>query len=442
MAKANSTAPSMHDPKDTPPDSSLGGETERDTEDPQHPVPDVPPDGGAAAWLVVLGAWCCSFSSPGWINSVGSFQQYYEVGPLKGYSSSTIAWIPSLQIFFLFALGPVVGILFDKYGPRPLIIGGTLLHVFGLMMASLAKTYYQFILSQGVCSAIGVACLYSPALACMTTWFSKRRGAAMGIMATGSSVGGVIFPIMISRMIKSTGYPWAMRTAAFLILGLQAIAIITVRPRTKPVPKKMPTDRYAAPFIEIPFVMLLLGIFVLTYGIFIPIDYLAVQAFQEAHVSDEMAQYLVSIFNAASLFGRLVAGYGADIIGRWNMFIIACALSGISEFAVWIPAKHSSIAIGFAIMFGFASGAFIGLSGALPISVSPPAEIGYRLGVLLLAISIPALTMAPIGGAILQNSTNGWLAVKIFGGVMCLAGSAITLVSRLLYTDKKLLKVF
>jgi hypothetical protein len=28
-----------------------------------------PPDGGMAAWLVVLGAWCCSFSSPGWINS-------------------------------------------------------------------------------------------------------------------------------------------------------------------------------------------------------------------------------------------------------------------------------------------------------------------------------------------------------------------------------------
>lgn len=93
---------------------------------------------------------------------VGSFQQYYEVGPLKDYSSSTIAWIPSLQLFFLFALGPVAGVLFDKYGPRPLIIGGTILHVFGLMMASLAKTYYQFMLSQGVCSAIGVAFLYTP----------------------------------------------------------------------------------------------------------------------------------------------------------------------------------------------------------------------------------------------------------------------------------------
>ena len=143
-----------------------------------------------------------------------------------------------------------------------------------------------------------------------------------------------------------------------------------------------------------------------------------------------------------SLFGRLIAGYGADIIGRWDMFIIACALSGISELAVWISAKKSSIAIGFAVMFGFVSGAFIGLSGVLPVSVSPLPEIGYRLGVVFLAISIPTLTMAPVGGAILQNSANGWLDVKIFGGVMCLAGSAIILLSRLLYTEKKFFKVF
>ncbi|POR35487.1 hypothetical protein TPAR_04325 [Tolypocladium paradoxum] len=450
----------MHDDRSGPekaaqPGSAPGSETERDLEeDAREPVSDDrvgdatklqapgPPDGGAAAWLVVLGAWCCSFCSPGWINSMGSFQEYYQVGPLRDYSSSTIAWIPSLQLFFLFGLGPIVGIIFDKYGPRPLIIGGTLLHVFGLMMASMAKTYYQFILSQGVCSAIGVACLYSPALASISTWFDKKRGAAMGIMATGSSVGGVIFPIMISRMIKSNGYSWALRTAAFLILGLQVIACLTVRPRTKPVPKKLPAGRLAAPFTEFAFVILLLGIFVLTYGMYIPINYLPLQGHLEAHMSEDMSQYLVAILNAASLFGRLGAGYGADMIGRWNMFIIACAVSGISSLAVWIPAKTSSITIGYAIMFGFASGAFVSLVGALPVSVSPVPEMGYRMGVVFLVISIPSLTMAPIGGAILQHAANGWLDVKMFAGVMCLAGSAIILWSRWLYTEKRLIKAF
>lgn len=143
-----------------------------------------------------------------------------------------------------------------------------------------------------------------------------------------------------------------------------------------------------------------------------------------------------------SLFGRLAAGWGADKIGRWNMFIIACTISGICEFAVWIPASEASIDIGFAIMFGFASGAFMALSGALPVSVSPLPEIGYRLGVVFLAISIPALTMAPVDGAILQASaTHGWRDVKIFGGVMCIAESSIVLLSSLLYTKKKLLKV-
>ena len=62
------------------------------------------PDGGLQAWLVVLGVWCTSFCSFGWINSVGVFQDYYESGPLSNYSSSTVSWIPSLQIFFMMAM--------------------------------------------------------------------------------------------------------------------------------------------------------------------------------------------------------------------------------------------------------------------------------------------------------------------------------------------------
>jgi hypothetical protein len=67
----------------------------------QPPADDAPPDGGLQAWLVVLGAWCTAFCSFGWVNSIGVFQEYYQNDLLKDYSSSTIAWIPSLQIFFL-----------------------------------------------------------------------------------------------------------------------------------------------------------------------------------------------------------------------------------------------------------------------------------------------------------------------------------------------------
>ena len=81
---------------------------------------EVPPDGGLQAWLMVLGVWCSLFCTFGWINStsnhlnlsefyqpslgIGEFQSYYETVLLSKYSSSTIAWIPSLQIFFMFAM--------------------------------------------------------------------------------------------------------------------------------------------------------------------------------------------------------------------------------------------------------------------------------------------------------------------------------------------------
>ena len=68
-----------------------------------------------------------------------------------------------------------------------------------------------------------------PALSCIATWFNKKRGIANGILVTGSSLGGVIFPIMANRLITTVGYGWTMRACAFLILFLLIIAVLTVR---------------------------------------------------------------------------------------------------------------------------------------------------------------------------------------------------------------------
>lgn len=62
----------------------------------------------------------------------------------------------------MFVQGPIVGTTYDKYGPRYILLAGSFLHVFGLMMASLATEYYQFLLAQGVCSAIGVSAIFLP----------------------------------------------------------------------------------------------------------------------------------------------------------------------------------------------------------------------------------------------------------------------------------------
>lgn len=59
-------------------------------------APEVP-EGGTKAWLAVLGASAALFTSFGWTNCIGLFQDEYQSNQLKEYSSSTVSWITSVQ---------------------------------------------------------------------------------------------------------------------------------------------------------------------------------------------------------------------------------------------------------------------------------------------------------------------------------------------------------
>jgi MFS family permease len=169
------------------------------------------PDGGKNAYLCLLGGFCCLFCSFGWLNCLGVFQNYYQMNQLRDYSPSTIAWIPSIQIFVMFFPGPIVGWVFDNHGPKYILIFGAFFHVFGLMMTSLCTEYYQFVLAQAICSPLGLNCIFQAGTSTIPQWFFKKRGLAFGIMAAGSGLGGIIFPIMATHLIPEVGFGWTLR---------------------------------------------------------------------------------------------------------------------------------------------------------------------------------------------------------------------------------------
>lgn len=68
--------------------------------------------------------------------------------------------------------------------------------------------------------------IFYPSMSVVSTWFFKRRALAFGFVAAGSSLGGIIFPIMVQRMLPQVGFGWAMRTAAFLILFLLVSSVL------------------------------------------------------------------------------------------------------------------------------------------------------------------------------------------------------------------------
>jgi MFS family permease len=137
------------------------------------------------------------------------------------------------------------------------------------------------------------------ALSAVATWFHHQRGLAFGITMSGSSAGGVIFPIMINHLIPKVGFAWSMRIAAFMILGLLIIANLTVKTRTPPHPQPpMTLKEFFSPLTERTYVLTAAGNFFFVFGLFIPINYLIVQAIAGG-ISPSLANYLIPILNAA-----------------------------------------------------------------------------------------------------------------------------------------------
>lgn len=364
-----------------------------------------------------------------WINCVGIFQDYYMRDQLSEYSASTIAWIPSVQTFFMLACGPFAGKIFDDFGPRNLLIAGTFMHVFGLMMASISKEYYQFMLSQAVCSAIGSSFIFTAGVSCLPTWFFKKRGMAIGLAASGSSLGGVLFPIIVSRMIRETTFGWTMRTCAFLILGLCSFAILTLRSRIPPTRRPVSLMAFIRPLTETPTLLTVLATFIFYWGMFPIFSFVTVVASGRG-MSLQLSQYLVSVLNAGSVFGRTLPGILGDKIGRFNVMNIFCLLTVILVLGLWIPADTNAGQLVFAPLFGFSSGAAIGLTPALIAQISPIKEIGVRTGTVFAAGSLAALTGAPIGGALIARDNGGFLYLQLFSGCTCFVGCLFFILAR------------
>jgi MFS family permease len=117
--------------------------------------------------------------------------------------------------------------------------------------------YYQLFLCQGLGMGIGAGCLYVPALAIQAHHWRERRALAMGIVVTGSSIGGVIFPIILNQLINvnNIGFGWGVRASAFLVLGLLTAANILVRENPAAVEKNKPKPDLKGIFTDVPFMM-------------------------------------------------------------------------------------------------------------------------------------------------------------------------------------------
>ncbi|KAI9901990.1 hypothetical protein N3K66_003807 [Trichothecium roseum] len=387
------------------------------------------PDGGREAWLVTFGGFLGLFCTFGLVNCVGTFQEYYVRVPLRDYDSSAVSWITSTQVFFMIFFGAIWGRVFDVYGPKWLLLLGTISYIFGLMMTSLSTEYYQFFLSQAVVGAVGSSAVFNACMSSLVTWFLRRRAAAFGVMVAGSSLGGVVLPIMMTHLIRLVGFPWMMRTVAFVFLALLAVTNLTVRSRLPPRPRPFVFAEYVSGFRQPAMALTVAGNFFFMLGMFLPFNYVLLQA-GAAGMSPSLIPYLLPILNAVSILGRIIPGIVADKLGRYNVMIVVCAVSAIFCLAVWIPITDTAGILVFTVIFGFSSGGFISLVPTLIAQISDIQQIGTRVGAAFAVQSLGALVGSPIGGAIVDAMDGDYLGLQLFCGCSMIVGVAFMVSAR------------
>ncbi|EMR62706.1 putative mfs monocarboxylate protein [Eutypa lata UCREL1] len=379
------------------------------------------------------------FNTWGTIITFGDYQAYYERGTLFTESSANISWIGSIQSLMVFVVGAVIGPLYDRGHLKLLLLAGTFGIVFGHMMLSLCTEYWQVVLAQGLVVGIGGGCIFVPALAVVQPYFSTRLGLALGIVATGSSLGGIIYPIVFINLIDKVGFAWTTRAIGFIALATLIIPLAISEMRVKPPTARKMIDFSA--FTDGPFMLCILGCFLGYAGSHVSFFYIAFYGQANGWMTGTLALYLLPILNSASAVGRVLPNWLADKIGPINVVIPGSLIIGVILLCNLAVANAGGL-ICTALFFGFLSGIFVATPPLLfMVLTKDKTKLGARMGMAYALVGLSVLPGGPGAGAVLQHDWNrlDWAAAWTYAGILPLSAFAVFCALRLWQTGPKLL---
>ncbi|KUJ07882.1 MFS general substrate transporter [Mollisia scopiformis] len=395
------------------------------------------PDGGLAAWTCVLGSFFALFCTFGWLNALGLFQTYYERTLLITQSASTISWIFTLQLFFMWAGGAVFGRIIDTYGTHHVAIPCAIGCALFVFMINICDQYYQLILVQGVGFGVSAAGLFSCATTSVGQYFDKRKALALGIALSGSSTGGFVHPLYLQRLIDHFGFKQAIRWASLVIAvsGALACMLMSARLPRKKWDKNLSFIDFSL-FKRSTFTMYCIGTFFVTWGLFAPWSYLPSMSLRHGF-SEGTAIYTIVLLNAASTIGRILPAHLADRLGRFNLVSIITILNAACLLGFWYPLEISTTTahvqiLAFGALYGFTSGAFIGIMMSCVAELGQVETLGQRFGTYQFVVGVGSLTGLPIQGALIPADNHGFRYLILFSGSCMVVGAGFICTARML----------
>lgn len=314
--------------------------------------PGPPPDGGLQAWLQILAGHLVNALSWGYSASFGVYQIYYTKA--LSLPEWQVAWVGSTQVFLTFFLAAFAGRFSDAGYAQHATLLGCVLIVLGTFMTSLATEYWQVFLAQGICTGLGMGIAYMPAMAVVGQYWREKKSFAMGLAASGSGTGSILFSLVVQHLQTTIGFFAAVRVQGYIALAFAVVITLTLRPRIPP-RKTGPIFEWEA-FTEPTYTLFAIGVFLIFWAVYFCLFFINTYASTFVGLSPNEAVNLLVIISAVGMPARPFLGYVADkYFGALPTLLVSTTFLAVMLF-VWIAIHSVGGLYAFSVFYGIATG--------------------------------------------------------------------------------------
>ncbi len=304
--------------------------------------------------------------------------------------------------------GLMMGRVADRYGVFGPVVVSAFAQLLGFTLAAHATSAWQFALCQGLLiGMLGCSATFAPLLADISHWFSRRRGIAVAICASGNYVGGALWPPITQYLVEQHGWRDAYQTLGILcVVLLLPISLLIRRPSPIDHPAPLTASGHRAP-LPPPLAMSPQALMVLLCiaGVACCVAMSMPQVHLVALCGDlgfgaAAGAEMLSLMLACGIFSRLASGYIADRIGGLRTLLIGSTAQGVALF-LFLPADTLTSLYVVSALFGFFQGGIVPSYAIIIREYFPAQEAGRRVGAVVMA-------------TLLGMALGGWMSGAIF----------------------------
>ena len=303
-----------------------------------------------------------------------------------------------------FGLGGILmGRLSDRFGVTvPIFIGGVCLGL-GFLAAGHAGSLMQFALAQGLLiGMLGTSATFAPLVADTSLWFTRRRGIAVAICASGNYLGGAIWPPVLQYFFDTSGWRATYSGVGVFIL-LTMVPLAFALRRRPPLPGAATGHTFQSKTLDIaPNVLLAL---LCVAGLACCVAMSMPQVHIVAYCGDlgfpaARGAEMLSLMLGFGVVSRLASGWICDRIGGLRTLLLGSTLQGVA-LLLFLPFDGLVSLYVVSALFGLFQGGLVPSYAIIIREYFPPAQAGAKVGLVIMC-------------TLLGMALGGWMTGVIF----------------------------